>query len=134
MNEKRKNLTGKQQRFVGEYLVDLNATQAAIRAGYSPKTAKSIGQENLTKPDIQESIQERRKALQAITEITQEKVLNDIETTRKMALEAGNFNAALKASEMQARHVGLFERDNIQGSKTLEDYIMELDEEEVKGV
>jgi phage terminase small subunit len=41
------NLTPKQQRFVEEYLIDLNATQAAIRAGYSEKTAKSIGQENL---------------------------------------------------------------------------------------
>lgn len=51
-------LTDKQQRFVDEYLIDLNATQAAIRAGYSEKTAKSIGQENLTKPDIQIAIQE----------------------------------------------------------------------------
>jgi phage terminase small subunit len=45
-------LTAKQARFVEEYLTDRNATQAAIRAGYSPKTAKSIGQENLTKPDV----------------------------------------------------------------------------------
>lgn len=52
------NLTPKQQRFVEEYLIDLNATQAAIRSGYSEKTAKSIGQENLTKPDIQKAIEE----------------------------------------------------------------------------
>lgn len=45
-------LTPKQQRFVAEYLIDMNATQAAIRAGYSPDTAKSIGHENLTKPDV----------------------------------------------------------------------------------
>ena len=45
-------MTEKQKRFVEEYLIDLNATQAAIRAGYSPDTAKSIGSENLTKPDI----------------------------------------------------------------------------------
>ncbi len=51
------NLTAKQQRFVDEYLIDLNATQAAIRAGYSPKSAYSIGQENLKKPEIQEAIQ-----------------------------------------------------------------------------
>lgn len=42
--------------FKGEYLIDLNATQAAIRAGYSADTAKSIGQENLTKPDIKAAI------------------------------------------------------------------------------
>ena len=46
-------LKPKQPRFVAEYLVDLNATQAAIRAGYSVKTARVIGAENLTKPDIQ---------------------------------------------------------------------------------
>lgn len=52
------NLTLKQQRFVEEYLIDLNAMQAAIRAGYSERTAKSIGQENLTKPDTQKAIEE----------------------------------------------------------------------------
>ena len=49
-------MTKKQRRFIEEYLIDLNATQAAIRAGYSPDTAKSIGSENLTKPDIQARI------------------------------------------------------------------------------
>ncbi len=52
------NLTPKQQRFVEEYLIDLNATQAAIRAGYSKKTAYSVGHENLKKPEIQKAIQE----------------------------------------------------------------------------
>lgn len=51
------DLTAKQQAFVREYLVDLNATQAAIRAGYSERTARSVGSENLTKPDIQAAIQ-----------------------------------------------------------------------------
>ena len=52
-------LTAKQQRFCDEYLIDLNATQAAIRAGYSKKTARVIGQENLTKPAIKEYIEKR---------------------------------------------------------------------------
>ena len=52
-------LTAKQQRFCDEYLIDLNATQAAIRAGYSKKTAKVIGAENLTKPDLKAYIQQR---------------------------------------------------------------------------
>ena len=54
-----KKLTAKQQRFCDEYLIDLNATQAAIRAGYSKKTAYSIGQENLKKPVIREYIEKR---------------------------------------------------------------------------
>lgn len=52
-------MTAKQQRFCDEYLIDLNATQAAIRAGYSKKTARSIGNENLMKPYIQKYIDER---------------------------------------------------------------------------
>ena len=45
-------MNARQKKFCDEYLIDCNATQAAIRAGYSPKTAKSIGNENLTKPDL----------------------------------------------------------------------------------
>lgn len=52
-------MTEKQKRFCDEYLIDLNATQAAIRAGYSAKTAKAIGCENLTKPDLRAYIQEQ---------------------------------------------------------------------------
>jgi len=51
-------LTDKQDMFCREYLIDLNATQAAIRAGYSEKTARALGSENLTKPDIQNRIAE----------------------------------------------------------------------------
>lgn len=60
-----KNLTAKQQRFCDEYLIDLNATQAAIRAGYSEKTAKQIGQENLTKPDLKIHIEKRMAEMES---------------------------------------------------------------------
>ena len=52
-------MTGKQKRFCDEYLIDCNATQAAVRAGYSPKTAKQTGCENLAKPDLKAYIDER---------------------------------------------------------------------------
>src|SRR5690554_58750 len=52
-------LTPKQQRFVEEYLIDLNATQAAIRAGYSKKTAYRTGADNLKKPQIAELLEKR---------------------------------------------------------------------------
>ena len=57
----RDTLTPKQQAFVREYLADFNGAQAAIRAGYSPRTARSIAQENLTKPDIQKAIEKATK-------------------------------------------------------------------------
>ena len=74
-------LKGKQVDFVREYLVDLNATQAAIRAGYSPKTARSIANENLTKPDIQAAIERERRKLAERTELSQDEVIRGIRAT-----------------------------------------------------
>lgn len=62
-------MTPKQQAFVNEYLIDLNAAQAAIRAGYSKKTARKIGCENLTKPDIASAIVEAKEARAELTKI-----------------------------------------------------------------
>jgi len=72
-------LTPKQSLFVKEYLVDLNATQAAIRAGYSEKTAGVIGLENLGKPLIADAIEEAMKERGRRTEITADRVLKEIE-------------------------------------------------------
>lgn len=70
-----KKLTAKQQRFCDEYLIDLNATQAAIRAGYSKKTAKQIGQQNLTKLDLKEYIEKRMAEKEAALVADQDEVL-----------------------------------------------------------
>jgi len=70
-------LTPKQKKFIDEYLIDLNATQAAIRAGYSQKTAFSIGVENLRKPLIQAELQKAMKRRQERTEITADRVLKE---------------------------------------------------------
>lgn len=71
-------LTPKQMRFVDEYLVDFNATQAAIRAGYKAKTAHVIGAENLRKPKIAEEVARRQKDLQKRTEVSQERVVKEL--------------------------------------------------------
>ena len=70
--------TQKQESFIQEYLIDKNATQAAIRAGYSQKTAKMTGYENLTKPYIQEAIKKGLAKLADKLEITQERVLKEL--------------------------------------------------------
>lgn len=72
-----KKLTPKQKRFVDEYLIDLNATQAAIRAGYSPKTANEQGARLLVNVSIAKAIQEARDKRQQRTEITQDRVLQE---------------------------------------------------------
>lgn len=67
-----------QRRFIEEYLIDLNATQAAIRAGYSPKTAKSQGQRLLTNVDIEAAIQAAINERSERTKITQDMVLSEL--------------------------------------------------------
>ena len=68
-------MTAKQQRFCDEYLIDLNATQAAIRAGYSKKTARAIANENFTKPYIKEYIEKRMAEKEAELIADQDEVM-----------------------------------------------------------
>ncbi len=72
------DLTLKQQRFVDEYMVDFNATRAAKAAGYSENTAHVIGSENLEKPKIQAALKERTDALQQRTEVTLDRVVEEL--------------------------------------------------------
>lgn len=71
-------LTDKQKRFCEEYLIDLNATQAAIRAGYSPKTAEQTASRLLRNVKVQEYIAKRQKELSRSTQITQERVIKEL--------------------------------------------------------
>lgn len=71
-------MTPKEKRFCEEYLVDLNATQAAIRAGYSEDTARSIGSENLTKPDIAELVSQLQIERSDKTKVTAQMVVNEL--------------------------------------------------------
>lgn len=88
-------LTAKQARFVEEYLIDLNATQAAIRAGYSKKTADKQGSQLLGKPSIAEAIAAARAKRSKRTEITQDRVLAELAKVgfsdiRKLLTPTGN--------------------------------------------
>jgi phage terminase small subunit len=71
-------LTDKQRRFVSEYLIDLNATRAALRAGYSAKNAESLGCQLLKKTQVQEAITEAQRRREVRTEITQDRVLKEL--------------------------------------------------------
>lgn len=122
-------LTEKQKRFVAEYLVDLNATQAAIRAGYSEKTAGSVGNENLKKPEIQNAIQKAVADRQQRTEITQDKVLDEL---GKVAFSKAadytdstlKYSNKLRALELLGKHLGMFEgkkNDGEEGVRIIDD-------------
>jgi len=111
-------LTDKQQRFVAEYLIDLNATQAAIRAGYSAKTAEWIGPQLLGKSHVSAAIAKRMEDRSKRTEITQDRVLTDIELIKQDAMRKAydkngneamiNHTSALKACELQGRHLQMW--------------------------
>ncbi len=106
-----KKLTPKQNIFVAEYLVDLNATQAAIRAGYSKKTAGQIGDENLRKPQIAKVIQGSMSQRAERTEINSELVVQGIlRVIRRCEGEGEAFEATqvLKGYELLGKHLGLF--------------------------
>ena len=111
-------VTPRSRDFVDEYLVDLNATQAAIRAGYSEKTAYSIGQRLLKNVEVQKMIANRMEERSKRTEITQDRVLTDIERIKQDAMRKAfdkngneamiNHTSALKACELQGRHLQMW--------------------------
>jgi len=109
-------LKGKQIAFVQEYLIDLNATQAAIRAGYSKKTAKEIGCENLTKPHIAKAIRQAFKKREERVEITQDLVLAGLLTEAQLSTDRASHSARVSAWEKLGKHLGIFEKDNTQNN------------------
>ena len=99
-------MTPKQNRFCEEYIIDLNATQAAIRAGYSQKAARAIAAENLSKPDIQKKVEELKAAATKKAEVSVQDVLCGI---RSIAEDEGATNRdKLKAWELLGRYNGMF--------------------------
>ena len=101
-------LTPKQQRFVDEYLIDLNATQAAIRAGYSPKTAQQMGTENLSKPVIAEAINEAQQERQKRTLVTQDDVIRGLLTEAEWQGEGSSHSARVSAWAHLGKHLNMF--------------------------
>lgn len=122
-------MNARQKKFCDEYLIDCNATQAAIRAGYSPKTAKSIGNENLTKPDLKAYIDEQLELLHSKrtadaqevleyltsvmrgehTEQTLQLVGDGVQTITDIDVSA---KERLKAAELIGKRYGMF-KDNV---------------------
>ena len=124
-----KKMTAKQMRFCDEYLIDLNATQAAIRAGYSKKTARAMGAENLTKPDIKAYIDKRMaeketaliadqnevlKYLTAVlrgesqSEVVVVESIGDFMSEARTMKKAPDEKERLKAAELLGKRYGLY--------------------------
>lgn len=124
-------LNEKQRQFVREYLIDLNATQAAIRCGYSERTARQQGSRLLSNADIQAAVEQAKSARAEKTGISQEYVLDVIHQTVQRCLQAepvrdkeGNptgeykfdASAVLKGAELLGRHLGTWnDKLKVQG-------------------
>lgn len=111
-------LNNKREIFVKEYLVDLNATQAAIRAGYAKGSADVTGARLLGNASVAAAIKVEMAKREKRVELTQDKVLRDIEAIKQHAMltsadangniTMNNYPTALKACELQAKHLGMF--------------------------
>ena len=123
-------LTAKQQAFCEEYLVDLNATQAAIRAGYSENTASEMGYENLSKPQIAEVIAVLQAKRSAKTELNAQWVLDRLQRVHDRCMQeeavmssdgpTGEFkfehSGANKSLELIGKHLAMFtEKKELSG-------------------
>lgn len=106
-------LSAKQEQFCREYLVDLNATQAAIRAGYSAKTAQEQASRLLSNVIVVERVAELKQERANKVARTAQDVLNDIIAVTTQAHEEGDLKTALKGLELQGKHLGMF-TDRIQ--------------------
>lgn len=120
-----KKLTLKQQRFCEEYLISGNATAAAVKAGYSPKTAKQTASENLSKPDIQAYLEEQIEKINSAKIAQAEEVMEYLTSVmrgessasvlslcgdgcQKVVQKAPDERERLKAAELIGKRYALF--------------------------
>lgn len=101
-------LTAKQEQFCLEYMVDLNAKQAAIRAGYSKKTAAEMGYESLNKPHVAARIQQLMAERSERTLISADWVLKGIKSLTEELRGSDDPKAAYKGYELGGRHLKMF--------------------------
>ena len=118
-------MTPKQKRFCDEYLIDLNATQAAVRAGYSKKTAYSIGEENLKKPELKKYIEARMaekeseliadqdEVLKYLTAVMRKQTMSSVlardeDGAERVIQKHPDEKESLKAAELLGKRYGLY--------------------------
>lgn len=126
-------LTLKQQKFADEYIISGNATQAAILAGYSKKTARSIGQENLTKLDIKKYIDERLGELESSKIAKQDEVLRYL-TSIMRGFETEQTLRGTGEGMQTIDDIEVSAKDRIKAAELLgKRYAMWTDKQEVTG-
>lgn len=115
-----KKLTDKQKLFVFEYLIDRNATQAAIRAGYSKKTAYAIGIENLKKPEIQKFLEQYQSDRAERCGVKFDEILGELKKIGFANIDIDNIKASdkIKALDVMSKLLGY---DRMDPDENIED-------------
>ncbi len=138
-----KKLTLKQQRFIDEYIISGNATQAAIKAGYSKRTAKQAGTENLAKPYLQEAIKQRTDEIKSAKTADMTEVMEYLasvlrgEQTESVATAKGVFSGVevsakdrIKAAELIGKRFGAWtDKKEVNGNLDIDIGVGDYDED-----
>lgn len=123
------NLNNKQSQFVKEYVIDFNGKQAAIRAGYSARSAEVTASRLLSNAKVKAAVEKEMAKLAERTEITQDKVLRDIEELRMQAKGEKQLNVAARCSELQGKYLKMFtDNVHVSGNLSHERALDELDD------
>jgi len=121
-------MTPKQAAFVSEYMIDHNGTQAAIRAGYSKRTARQQAVELLASGEVQQAIKVAETAAQQRNAITIDDLLSELEDARQLAAGQGQASAMVSATMAKAKMLGFDKPQASQTSNALSDLIDDLSE------
>jgi phage terminase small subunit len=121
-------MTPKQAAFIDEYLIDHNGTQAAIRAGYSKRTARQQAVELLANAEVQQAIKDAETAAQQRNIITFDDLLSELEDARQLAKLEGQASAMVSATMAKAKMLGFDKPQASQTSSALSDLIDDLSE------
>ena len=115
-------LTEKQERFCQDYIVDLNATQGAIRAGYSKRTAYSQGQRLLKNVEAKVRIEQLKASRNQKVELKAEQILSEVQKVAfaPIPLDGLKFSEKIKCLELLCRHMGLLDGSGAENKKEKE--------------
>lgn len=134
--QKKKKMAPKKERFAKEFPVDLSAASAAIRSGYSEKTARQIGSRLLSEPEVQEAIAKEQEKISKRIEINQDYVVKSLKQVADQCMEGDNWNpqAANKSLELLGKHLGIFvDKKQLDHTFSLGQLAAELESDEGSG-
>ena len=109
-----KKLTAKQKKFVKEYIKTNNATQSAIKAGYSKESARQLASENLSKDYIQEELKKESEKMQKKFEYDINTAMSNFEEIKILAIQKGDLQACIKCEENKSKLMGLFAPQKVE--------------------